>query len=400
MGLRFSQTANGLNMNNSTNLAVKAIIGVRSMAEISNAIGKGDDASKYQNQASLWVESWKTQAFSSGHLTSTYGASDSWSLTYNLYADKLLGMNLVSGDIYRAQDEFYTGRALSSDNFGFSFDSKAGGEVKSQWTMLTAAMTNDAAVRDALIGSVHKKAIDPSNIAAFATSYNSQDGKVRSGRASPAQGAVYGLLALKLKHSRYLSLESRLPGLSGYGDRKTNTGAIVGGAVGGLAVLALVLLGVLFCYRRRKTTQSCEYGDCGEPLTASFIHGCNHSGHPPSNSVCKYLPASGAALLLTKPLSVPQSQIPFNRHGNAQSHDLGRMVKQAPPPLQTSNLAHLRGNPPPESIVGRNIPPTSTLDGDSVDVSHLHREIIDLRRGIEEMQSRTMYESPPQYTVT
>ncbi|KAJ8076132.1 hypothetical protein PM082_022117 [Marasmius tenuissimus] len=197
-------------MNNSTNLAIKAIIGLRSMAKISNAIGKDDDASKYQNQASLWVGSWKTQAFSSGHLTSTYGASETWGLIYNLYADKLLGMNLVSDDIYHAQDEFYTGRALSSDNFGFPFDSKAGGEVKSQWTMLTAATTNNAGVRDALIKSVHQKAIDIPNAAAFATSYNSQDGKVRSGRArepymvSSRRGKFFiTLLSFALKYFCY-----------------------------------------------------------------------------------------------------------------------------------------------------------------------------------------------------
>ncbi|KAL0061627.1 hypothetical protein AAF712_011544 [Marasmius tenuissimus] len=401
-----TQTADGLDMSNSTNLAIRAIIGLRSMAEISNTIGKGDDASKYQNQASLWVESWKTQAFSSGHLTSTYGASDSWGLTYNLYADKLLGMNLVSNDIYHAQDEFYTSRALSSDKFGFPFDSnKADGEVKSQWTLLTAATTNDAGVRDALIKSVHQKAIDISSAAAFATSYNSQDGKVRSGRASPAQGAVYGLLAL--------NLESKLPGLSGYSDRGTNTGAIVGGVVGGLAVLALFLLGLLFCYRGRKITQPHGYGECKGPLAASFIHGGNHSGHPLSNSLSSQLPES-TALLLTDFSPRPENQISSNRHDGVggsdgssggqgkiasqfQSHNLGRMANQAPPP-QRSNHAHFRGNSPSSYIADRNILPTSTLvGGESSEISHLHREIVDLRRDIEEMQSRTMYESPPQY---
>ncbi|KAL0059611.1 hypothetical protein AAF712_013623 [Marasmius tenuissimus] len=63
--------------------------------------------------------------------------------------------------------------------------------------MFTAATTKDIAVRDSLIKMVHAKAVDNSNFDAFPTSYNSQDGKMILGSASPAQGAVYSLLTLR-----------------------------------------------------------------------------------------------------------------------------------------------------------------------------------------------------------
>ncbi|KAL0058813.1 hypothetical protein AAF712_014496 [Marasmius tenuissimus] len=99
--------------------------------------------------------------------------------------------------IYNAQDKFYVSQDLSSNKFGFSFDSNAIENVKSHWTMFTAATTKDIAVRDLFIQMVHVKAVNNSNFDAFPTSYSSQDGKVILGSASPAQGAAYSLLTLK-----------------------------------------------------------------------------------------------------------------------------------------------------------------------------------------------------------
>ncbi|KAF9259183.1 DUF1793-domain-containing protein [Marasmius fiardii PR-910] len=206
-----AQTADGLDLNDMSNLAIKGIIGIRAMAEISHTVGKGDDASRYQDQASSWVSNWQKLAMSGGHLASTYSSSNSWSLMYNLYPDKLLGMKLVSQDIYDAQDQFYTTQALSGNKFGLPYDSNVINIVKSHWTMLTAATTKDEGTRDYFIKMVRDKATDSSIFAAFPSTYNSMDGKVISGWASPAQGAAFGLLSL--------NLESKLAGLSG------NTGA-------------------------------------------------------------------------------------------------------------------------------------------------------------------------------
>ncbi|KAK1219797.1 hypothetical protein PQX77_017461 [Marasmius sp. AFHP31] len=408
-----AKTADGLNADNMTNLAIKAIIGVRSMAEISHTLGKGDEASKYQNQASSWASSWRTQAFSSGHLTSTYGASDSWALIYNLYPDKLLRLGLVGDDIYDAQDNFYTGQGSSRDTFGFPFDSNAVGKVKSQWTLLTAATTKDVGVRNSLIKMVLDKVVDVSNITAFPTSYNSQDGKLESGsaRQAPAQGAVYGLLTL--------NLENKLPGLSRSSDvgpgRKRNTGAIVGGVVGGLAVLALVIVGILFYYRRKQKSQLREHGERKRPLATFFRRGGTDSYRPPSGSLGN-TSGSFTAPLPTGSSSGFQSQIsyqsPTNSHGDASGPAIssgqqtlsitpfplsnrGRTTNQEPPPApKKSQFAR---NYSPQILRHSTITTSLSVDGSS-NVSRLHREMENLRRDVEDMRSRTMYEPPPEYT--
>ncbi|KAJ8076169.1 hypothetical protein PM082_022154 [Marasmius tenuissimus] len=409
-----AKTADGLNADNMTNLAIKAIIGVHSMAEISHTLGKGEEASKYQNQASSWVNSWRIQAFSSGHLTSTYGASDSWALMYNLYPDKLLGLGLVGDDIYDAQDNFYTGQGSSRDTFGFPFDSNAVGKIKSQWTLLTAATTKEVGVRNSLIKMVLDKVIDVSNITAFATSYNSRDGKLESGSASPAQGAVYGLLTL--------NLESRLPGLSkstgGDPDRKGNTGAIVGGVVGGLAFLALVIVGILFYHRRKKKNQLREHGERKRPLATFFRRGGTDSDRPPSSSLGN--PSEPFATPLpTGTSSGFQSQVSFHfptkSRGGASGpaistgqqtlsitpfplNSRNRTTNQASPASNKPESARIYGSPSSEEISRYSTVATSVSVDDSSNVSRLHREMENLRRDVEDMQSRTMYEPPPEYT--
>ncbi|KAF9256003.1 DUF1793-domain-containing protein [Marasmius fiardii PR-910] len=109
-----AQTSDGLDSNNMTNLAIKGIIGVRAMAEISHTLGRSDDASKYQNQASSWASTWQQLAVSNNHLVSTYSESDSWALMYNLYPDVLLGMKLISQEVRLKSSSFHSLLKLTS----------------------------------------------------------------------------------------------------------------------------------------------------------------------------------------------------------------------------------------------------------------------------------------------
>ncbi|KIK53986.1 hypothetical protein GYMLUDRAFT_142150, partial [Collybiopsis luxurians FD-317 M1] len=101
-------TADGLNRINMTNLAIKGIIAIRSMAEISRVVGESDDYNNYSSTASSLALQWQSIAGSSGHLTSTYNDLSSWGLIYNLYPDKLLGFNLVDSSIYDDQTSWYS----------------------------------------------------------------------------------------------------------------------------------------------------------------------------------------------------------------------------------------------------------------------------------------------------
>lgn len=98
-----------------TNLALKGIIAVQAMAEMSKAAGQSSDAKyygvrhaelivatcisyiRYQQYVSTNIEEWATLSVSSdkSHLLSSYGEESSSALMYNLFADLLLGVDIV-----------------------------------------------------------------------------------------------------------------------------------------------------------------------------------------------------------------------------------------------------------------------------------------------------------------
>ncbi|KIK52995.1 hypothetical protein GYMLUDRAFT_250707 [Collybiopsis luxurians FD-317 M1] len=190
-------TADKLKSPNMTNLAIKGILAIRSMAEISRAVGEPDDYRYYSSTASSLVSQWQNLAGSSGHLTSTYEDSNSWGMIYNLYPDKLLGFNLVDNNTYSKQTSWYSDAASTAKPFGLPFDSNAESIAKTHWTLFTAATATDSKTRDFLVSMAHAAASNLNNYAVFPTTYNTSDGSIIGGASSPAQGAMYSLLALK-----------------------------------------------------------------------------------------------------------------------------------------------------------------------------------------------------------
>ncbi|KAJ4485249.1 hypothetical protein J3R30DRAFT_3282874 [Lentinula aciculospora] len=190
-------SADGLNNANMTNLAIKGILAIRTMAEISKTLGNSDDYNSYSGTASSLVSQWQNLAGSSGHLSSSYGSSSSWAMMYNLYPDKLFGFDFVDDSIYTEQTSWYASEASSAPSFGLPYDSNEGATAKSHWTLFTAGTVTDTNTRDSLVSMVHSSAANLKNFAPFPTTYNTSDGTIQAGTASPAQGAMFALLALK-----------------------------------------------------------------------------------------------------------------------------------------------------------------------------------------------------------
>ena len=90
------------------------------MSEISKAIQEDSDSQKFavctlctgrniesahisQSTASAYMNTWKSLALSSNqqNILFAYDNTGSWGLIYNLYADKLLNLNLVPSEVKR-----------------------------------------------------------------------------------------------------------------------------------------------------------------------------------------------------------------------------------------------------------------------------------------------------------
>ncbi|KAK7675988.1 hypothetical protein QCA50_021064, partial [Cerrena zonata] len=116
---------------NSTNLVLKGIIALKAMSEISNAVSLTDDANRYSQFSSTFMDQWTslTQTLGGdGHLPLSLGDGDSssWGLMYNLYSDKLLNTSIIADQTFQNQAQFYQSQ-LTQSSGGIPLDSTSGG---------------------------------------------------------------------------------------------------------------------------------------------------------------------------------------------------------------------------------------------------------------------------------
>ncbi|EPT04923.1 hypothetical protein FOMPIDRAFT_1057715 [Fomitopsis schrenkii] len=237
---------------NMTNLAIKGIIAIRAMAEISSALGKHDDAQSYATNASSFYDAWEQLALPTDQeqgLMFAYDDPSSWVLAYNLYADRLLQTNVVNQTVYERQNEAY-GTLVSNGTartYGLPIDSTDSISGDAGWLAFTAASVTNTSTRNELISMVHEHAaLNASNSQAiFPLVYDVDTGGYQGGSASPAQGAMFALLALNVSNHTIVYHPIKTPS-------HNHVGAIVGGVIGGLAGAALLALAALFFWRRRQ----------------------------------------------------------------------------------------------------------------------------------------------------
>ncbi|KAJ7875615.1 hypothetical protein B0H13DRAFT_1632648 [Mycena leptocephala] len=235
----------GQSHGNVTNLALKGIIALQAMSEISQIMGQTADAQKYHTFATSLVQSWVDLTSASGQLQWTYD-DDSFGLMYNLLADKLLKLNVVPASV----SGNYLLVLSAAPPFGFPLSSDSNTNTRSDWTLFSAASAPDPSTRDLLISMVHKRATSNASLGIFPTLYNVGTGQ------GPGAGQSYSLsVANQTVVVPTPAAGAPSTGASGTSNPKKNTGAIIGGIVAAISVV-LVLGGVaIFMRRRRKSRE-------------------------------------------------------------------------------------------------------------------------------------------------
>lgn len=116
---------------NQTNLALKGIVGIGAMARIATLTGNTADAANFTAIAENYVTMWQTLAIAPAvgnvpaHTTLNYGNASSYSLLYNLYGDRLLGLGLVPQSVYDMQSAFYP-TVQGASGYGVPLDTRHG----------------------------------------------------------------------------------------------------------------------------------------------------------------------------------------------------------------------------------------------------------------------------------
>lgn len=124
-------------LENQTNLALKGILGIRTMGAIAQAVGQPADAANFTATAAAYYAQWSQLAVDPAeqHALLRYQWRSSWGLLYNTYMDLLLGLGAVSPALYGMQSDWY---ARQSQAYGVPLDSRAL-YTKSDWEMWAAA---------------------------------------------------------------------------------------------------------------------------------------------------------------------------------------------------------------------------------------------------------------------
>ncbi|EMD35396.1 hypothetical protein CERSUDRAFT_66560 [Gelatoporia subvermispora B] len=350
-----------------TNLALKGIIGVRAMAEMSAAVGPQSDAELFNQEATTLIGEWTRLAlsFDQQHVVAKYGEESSWTLLYNLYADKLLGFNLVNSSIYDKQTSIYD--TLTPSTFGLGIDSDHPTVGNSAWTIFAAATATNTTVRDKLISMVRSRASFNGTSGIFPTIYNTSQGAVLGGDASPGQGAMFALLALRYVTCTHLFsvpvTDIIAPpndwspvGMGSWRPKSVNT-SLVAGLVGGLCGGGLLVATVILLVRRfRKRAE--------RRLREQHI-----SVFPSSHDdTSQNSPVTGQARVMEEP-------------------DIGQI--SLPPPLNPGASASV-GN---TSII---LPSGHPAGETSQETQVLRTEMENLRRVVQRIQ-RVIEEPPPTY---
>ena len=161
---------------NQTNLALKGIIGIRAMSELSKLVEEHEDAQFYRETADSYMSKWQEYGLSrdGSHAKLAYTWYGSWTTIYNLYSDALLCFHLrdnkavalsgeqtpltgkgqtpfIPNEIYQMQSRWY--RAVLQ-RYGLPLDSRHL-YTKSDWEIFAAAVASKG-TRDAIIESISR----------------------------------------------------------------------------------------------------------------------------------------------------------------------------------------------------------------------------------------------------
>ncbi|KAI1785602.1 hypothetical protein LXA43DRAFT_1065747 [Ganoderma leucocontextum] len=394
------------------NLALKGIIGVKAMAEIAYALGEDLDANQYGNQASTLLSSWLSLATSSGgsRLLGSYGDQQSWSLMYNLFADKMLGLNFVDQSVIDMQTQYLGGLLATAPQWGLAIDSTAEPFGNAAWTLFVSAFVSDTTVRDNMIMAVYNHANFNQSLGLFPERYNVSNNAARNGwfgwgvLLSPALGGTFCHLALTVPNKTIFVASTggsggKPNGRSGSG---SNTGAVVGGAIGGLASIGIAVAIIFVILRKRRRQQQYEKAGRAEvveqaphrPTLAPY--GSHHAGNGsdydvPVNSHSDT--TAGSAGIGTGGMGAHQGPSTYDPDARTRT--------RAPPCRRCRRQRRARGHGTGRPNTRRRSPRRLMSSRDPLsptDVLGLRAEAENLRRVMQEIRAERL-EPPPDTSI-
>ena len=177
----------------SSNLALKGILGVDAMAQIAKYAGKAKDELYYSQQGSSLITQWValSEDASGMHLKLAYDMPGTWSLKYNAFPDKLLGLDLIPSATLQQEAAWY---AQQEQPYGIPLDIRHT-YTKADWEMWTAASTDDLGLRQNIVDALYDFANTSPSRVPFTDWYDTISDTQNGFQARPVIGGIYSILA-------------------------------------------------------------------------------------------------------------------------------------------------------------------------------------------------------------
>ncbi|MFF3910276.1 glutaminase domain-containing protein [Streptomyces sp. NPDC001848] len=177
----------------SANLALKGILGIGAMSQIATAAGNAADAARYRSTARDFIGQWAAKGQDAQkHLRLAYDQPGTWSLKYNGYPDRLLGLGLLPGSVAQEEADWYLGQV---NQFGVPLDDRHA-YTKGDWEMWTAAWLAGHPVSDYLVGALYDFVHTSPSRVPFTDWYDTVSNRQVGFQARPVVGGVFARLSL------------------------------------------------------------------------------------------------------------------------------------------------------------------------------------------------------------
>ncbi|PBK76596.1 hypothetical protein ARMSODRAFT_948409 [Armillaria solidipes] len=225
---------------------------------------------------------------------------------------------------------------------------------------------------------------------------------------SPGQGAMFSLMALRLQNQTVSggNGSSSNTNHDQSSSSSSNAGAIAGGVVGGLAVLAVLVFGFFMIRRRQRRKHDMYHQPSGWSSSSSdtpFFMGVFGKRRSPKRENDSSDP------VLSEPV-IPQ---PYDLYGSYGSQHPLQPLRPGQQYASVEPHPQRKGGQPiilsstttgPTAIASTTAYGSSSAsrsggsDSDNTTTLQLQSEVENLRREMDEMRARGLYEPPPQYT--
>jgi Domain of unknown function (DUF4965)/Domain of unknown function (DUF5127)/Domain of unknown function (DUF1793)/Domain of unknown function (DUF4964) len=170
-----------------TNLSLKAILALKSYADVARQLGHSDEATRYDGLAKEMAAKWVTMADDGDHYRLAFDKTGTWSQKYNLVWDKILGYGLFPAALAKKEIAYYE---TKENAFGLPLDNRAT-YTKLDWLIWTATLADNQKDFDAIARFGYKFANESLTRVPLSDWYFTTDGKQRGFQARSVVGGIF-----------------------------------------------------------------------------------------------------------------------------------------------------------------------------------------------------------------